>query len=161
MKKPRPIILSLDDTRQLLNGYGLLEGVPLGDLWARRCEELSALQQVVSTYLKQATAVSLVARGLSRDLRKKGLGHLVLKTITDGRLHLSFERGPSGVPSMLDLRKRAKELGIDISALGTKRREIVALLEQKKGLIQPDEVTQAPLVDKVLGTLRSKPMEGL
>lgn len=164
MKKTRPSVLSTDDTRQLLNGYGLYEGTPLGDLWVRRCEELRDLEKVVSDYLRQATAPSLVAKGMSRDVRKKGLGRLVLQTQTDGRLHLSFQRGPSVVPSMAELRKLAKTRGVDISGLGIRRREIFALLEGQgsKDQIQPDEVTRAPLVDTVLEQLRGKfPMDGV
>jgi len=148
VKKPRQVVLSLDNTRQLLNGYGLCEGTPLGDLWVQQCSELQKLEQLVMGYLKQATGPALVAKGLSRDVRRKGVGRLVLNTQADGRLHLSFQRGPSGVPSMTDLRKRAKEQGVDIAFLKTRRREILEYLEQKKSKIHPDEVTQAPLAQE-------------
>lgn len=155
-------MLNTDDTRQLLNGYGLYEGAPLGDLWVRRCEELRELERVVSDYLKQATAPGLVARGMSRDIRKKGIGRLVLQTQTDGRLHLSFQRGPSTVPSMTELRQRAKAQGVDISTLGIRRRDIQAFLDgHKEQQIHPDEVGSGPIVDTVLKKLRGDfPMGG-
>lgn len=170
MKKSRPTVLDIEDTRQLLNGYGLCDipgspGVkqPLGDVWIHQCEVLRGLETIVSTYLRQANAPALVARGMSRDSRKKGLGRLAAQTQTDARLHLTFQRGPSTLPSMAELRKKAKDMGVDISAKGIKRREIHDLLENFKGAqIHPDEVHKTPLVDTVLDQLRGKfPMDGV
>ncbi len=162
MKKSRPTTLSAEDTRQLLNGYGLFEGVPLGDRWAQQCEALRVLERVIEAYLQSATAPALVARGLS----KKKQGRLVLPTQTDGRLELSFQRNPSKLPSMRELRKQARELGVDISSFGIRRREIAAFLSQRTEAktIQPDEVRRAPepLVTQVLDKMRgSLNLDGL
>lgn len=145
--------LSLDDTRQLLNGYGLHEGSPLGDLWVAKCRELHALEGVVNDYLRQGSAPALVARGLSRDLRKKGMGRLVLEGSVDGRLHLTFQRGPSTIPTMKELRARARAAGVNIAGLGTRRKDILALLDQKSQ-IQPDQVSQVDQVESVLQKMR-------
>ncbi len=162
MKKTRQQLLSAEETTQLLNGYGLHDNVPLGDLWMRKCAELQQLEIIVTSYLKESEMSCLVARGLSKEVRRRGVGHLTVASHVNGRLQLSFGRGPSRLPSMAELRKRAQEQGVDISGLGIKRREIVALLEKQGKLrIQPDEVSNTPLSAQVLKTVRGFSMDDL
>lgn len=149
--------LTVEETQQLLNGLGLWNGVPLGDAWVQQCAQIKELQAHVESHVRggQGT-VALVAQALSRPLRKRFVGVFETRTTVNPSLYLSFERGPSKIPTMAELRKQATAMGVDISHLGVQRKAIVEFLRCATPQIKADEVGKSPGAERILGALRGK-----
>lgn len=107
-------------------------------------EHLHRVQEAANELLGENTLTGFVADRVMKDIGKRGSPSLIFTPAGQVHLQVSYDedapkktpvepvaREPrsSDLPKLDDLRKRADEMGIDISHLGRQRRAIFDLLE--------------------------------
>jgi len=141
--KPYVVPLDADLAAEILNiplPYNpaeepLVAGLTVGD----RVRFAVAAVEAANKYLAESKMASIVADTVMRKLKKRGVPSLRVQPDGTVVLHVSYEETAkekvkplpvqqstrkSDLPKLDDLRKQAKEIGVDISALGRARRAI-------------------------------------
>ena len=140
MPKNKPYILPVDEklSAQLLNSRGAKgDGALLGDRLSELATELEQLVKEANEFLEDSEFAGIVADTLVRKANKRGWPRLQVES--SGRLVLQISYQDPGkkkakrsrrVPLLDELRAEAKELGVDISGFGIKRRAIYEYLQK-------------------------------
>jgi hypothetical protein len=137
--KPYSGPIDADLAVQVLNATGLKEGeLLLGDSLRLAAESLERLVRRASEALEDNEFAKIVAEHLSTKMNRRGAAFLTVTEVGKVILHISYEEAKPvlvptrqrTVPLMIELKARARELGVDISHLGIKRKIIHAFLEE-------------------------------
>ena len=102
--------------------------------------EARSLVEAANHALSQNPLVGLTARSAMKIEKKRGIPAVVVGIEGDVKLRISYDgEKPSFIPiqardgklpSLQDLREQAKSLGIDVSKMGRKKLELIALIEK-------------------------------
>lgn len=132
----------------------------VGDLVRRAEDNLKLANEAV----RNNALIQKTASFLMKQDKRRGFPTVVVRIDGTAALRISYseEEEPllpeaptntkSSLPSLDELRDRARELGVDISDLGRKKRKII---ERLQGAVQEtspmrDEVSESPLPDVIL-----------
>jgi hypothetical protein len=155
---------------ELLNSSGQRteEGVLLGDALVKTAEQMAVLAEQANKYLADSEFAEIVADHLARKLNKRG--HAEISVTSEGRvrLNVTYASKPKRrktrqrrVPLLADLRTRAKELNVDISKFGTKRKAIHEYLQAVESgeAIKTPQKPQKPVEEPDQGPMSAGPDE--
>jgi len=132
-----------------------------------RVKEAMESVETANKYLETSHLAALVADTVMRQIKKRGVPSIRVKSDGTVVLHVSYKEAPeprakppvkrqtrsSDLPKLAELRLRAEEAGVDISDLGRQRRAIFDRVLAAEEAIEEDENPEPPLrlVDEVKG----------
>lgn len=132
-----------------------------------RVKEAMEAVETANRYLETSHLASLVADTVMRQIKKRGVPSIKVRSDGTVVLHVSYAEIPepranppvkrqtrsSDLPKLDELRKRADEAGVDISDLGRQRRAIFERVLAAEEALEEDERVEPPLrlVDEVRG----------
>lgn len=132
-----------------------LEGISLGDALSQTIDQLADLVEKANTFLETSPLAAIVAESLATKAHRKGRASIRISSEGQARLEVTSRRIKA--PLMSELRAQAKELGVDISAFGTKRLVIHDYLRQQA---EPRALKVAPeLSNEDAGPMSAGPDE--
>jgi len=109
---------------------------PLAEILGNARKTLQKAVQQAREHIENSPLTPIVAQSVMKDLGRRGEaavivddnGEVLLEIRYKGIGNKNTRTWTSDLPSLVELRRQAKEKNVDISHLGRNRREIVALL---------------------------------
>lgn len=154
MPKAKPYSGAVEDqlAAQLLNSTGVtVDNVPIGDALLKAREGLTGLVERANSALEGSEFAPIVAEHLANKMGRRGCSQVYVAPSGGVMLDISYEEQPkrrpraprpNTVPLMNELKTRAKEMNVDISEFGIKRKKILEYLDKvEAGEIDPLEKT--------------------
>lgn len=144
--KPYEVPLDATLAQEILDiPLDAVEG-PLPTTIGERVKAACLAVEEANTYLKNSKLALLVADSLMRQLKRRGIAFIRLRSDGQVVLFISYDRQEqetpkaqsllvtrknrkSDLPSLKDLRDKAASLGLDVSGLGRQRRAIHKLIQ--------------------------------
>lgn len=132
----------------------------LGEKLQQSLVSLAETVALANDALAQNSVAQIVADSLAKKLKKRGVATISVSSAGEVVLQISYEgeevpapvsgvvRGKwhSDLPTLDEMRAEAADLGVDITHLGRRRREIFRLLTDAKAKLRGpvDEITLSP-----------------
>jgi hypothetical protein len=125
---------------QLLNGSGeSFDGMLLGESLIATAEKLELLVTKANAFLQDNEFAKVMAEYLAMKVNRRGASEILVSSTGQVLLDIQYEEIPTRptvlkrqrrVPLLEDLRAEAKQLGLDITRFGIKRKAIYDYLEK-------------------------------
>lgn len=136
------------------------EPLPLGERLEWAVEHLAGVIREANDFLTDSEVARRLAEALAIEQAKRGYPYLFVDAKGTVCLEVSYDnRVKSGrrkrvysrkLPSMKELRKEAKQLGVNIASFGIKRRAIKNYLDEvKEGKVSSESAEETPEADEI------------